>query len=234
MKRIDIIIGVLVSAGLHGGVLWGGELFDKANKALAKPTGDDQQIVAAAIDFKPDEEQEKPKPEETSPEDEKPDSDVTDSDSSADLSAASLPEPMNTVGVSDITTVIKPAPPVAPKEGSTTWAPPSKTTRAPDSSKFKEFVDFNKLDKKPVARSQIPPRYPFELKRQGISGDCTIQFFVDENGVVSDPVEVSSTHREFVKPCFDAVMQWRFTPGMKNGRKVATKMQQTVPFKLSN
>ena len=231
MNKIDIIVGVLVSAGLHGGVLFGGELVDMAKKHAATQGDDDQQIVAAQIDFTPPEPEEQPKDESA---EEVKDQQDSDADSSGDATAASLPEPMNTVGVSDITTVIKPAPPVAPKQGSTNWNPPSKQTRALDSSKFKEFVDFNKLDKKPQARSQIAPRYPFELKRQGISGDCTIQFFVDENGVVSDPVEVSSTHREFVKPCFDAVMQWRFTPGMKNGRKVATKMQQTFPFKLSN
>ncbi|HLP03006.1 MAG TPA: energy transducer TonB [Opitutaceae bacterium] len=230
MKKIDIIIGVLVSAGLHGGVLWGGELFNVAKQHVAKAGPAEDAIVAAQIDFEAPEEQ--PKPEEQQPE-EQEEQDVSDSDSSGDLAAASLPEPMNTVGVSDITTVIKPQPPVAPKAESTNWAPPSKTTRAIDSSKFKEFVDFAKLDKKPQARSQTPPRYPFELKRQGIQGECTVQFFVDENGVVSDPVVVSSTHQEFQKPCIDAVMQWRFSPGMKNGRKVATRMQQAFPFKLN-
>ena len=72
-----------------------------------------------------------------------------------------------------------------------------------------------------------------ELKRQGISGQCTVQFFVDENGVVSDPVVISASHEEFKKPSLDAVMQWRFSPGMKNGRKVATRMQQQFPYKLN-
>lgn len=232
MKRIDIIIGVVVSAGIHGGVLFGGELFSMATSHGPKPVDGDEQIVAAAIDFTPEEPQEKPK--EENQQDEQDEQDVTDSDNSGDLAAASLPEPMSSVGVSDITTVIKPAPPVAPKAESTNWAPPSKQTRALDTNKFKEFVDFNKLDKKPQARSQIPPRYPFELKRQGIQGECTVQFFVDENGEVSDPVVVSSSHQEFQKPCLDAVLQWRFSPGMKNGRKVATRMQQAFPFKLSN
>jgi hypothetical protein len=31
----------------------------------------------------------------------------------------------------------------------------------------------------------------------------------------------------------EAVMQWRFSPGMKNGRAVATRMQQTFPYKLN-
>jgi protein TonB len=232
MKRIDIIIGVLVSAGLHGGVLWGGELFDMAKKHGVKTEGEEQAIVAAAIDFTPEPEEEKLKNEDEQKTDDE-NKDVNDSDSSGDLAAASLPEPMNTVGVSDITTVIKPAPPVAPKTDSTNWAPPSKQTRSLDTNKFKEFVDFAKLDKKPQARSQTPPRYPFELKRQGIQGECTVQFFVDENGVVSDPIVVSTTHQEFQKPCLDAVMQWRFSPGMKNGRKVATRMQQAFPFKLN-
>ena len=231
MKRIDIIIGILVSAGLHGGVLWGGELIGKAKAHLAQQTQDNQSIVAAEIDFTAPEEA--PKPQDSDAK-ETEETEVTDSDNSGDLAAASLPEPMSSVGVSDITAVIKPAPPVAPKQGSTTWAPPSKQTRAPDSSKFKEFVDFAKLDKKPQARSQPGPRYPFELKRQGISGECTVQFFVDENGVVSDPIVVSASHEEFKKPCLDAVMQWRFSPGMKNGRKVATRMQQQFPFRVSN
>ena len=230
MKRIDIIIGILVSAGLHGGVLWGGELIGKAKAHLAHQTQEDQSIVAAEIDFSAPEEE--VKPQDTDPTDTE-ETDVTDSDNSGDLAAASLPEPMSSIGVSDITAVIKPAPPVAPKAGSTTWAPPSKQTRAPDSSKFKEFVDFAKLDKKPQARSQVPPRYPYELRRQGISGQCTVQFFIDENGVVSDPVVISSSHEEFKKPSLDAVMQWRFTPGMKNGRKVATRMQQQFPYKLN-
>ena len=232
MKKIDIIIGVLVSAALHGGVLGSSYLMDATKKHGVVQSGDDQQIVAAEIDFTP--EPEEVKPPEESADKESDDQDSSDSDNSGDSSAASLPEPMNTIGVSDITTVIKPAPPVAPKAESTTWAPPSKQTRQIDTSRFKEFVDFGKLDKKPQARSQIAPRYPFELKRQGISGECTVQFFVDENGVVSDPVEVSASHREFVKPCIDAVLQWRFSPGMKNGRKVATRMQQTFPFKLGN
>ena len=232
MKKIDIIIGVLVSAALHGGVLGSSYLMDATKKHGVVQSGDDQQIVAAEIDFTP--EPEEVKPPEESADKESDDQDSSDSDNSGDSSAASLPEPMNTIGVSDITTVIKPAPPVAPKAESTTWAPPSKQTRSLDTSRFKEFVDFGKLDKKPQARSQMAPRYPFELKRQGISGECTVQFFVDENGVVSDPVEVSASHREFIKPCLDAVLQWRFTPGMKNGRKVATRMQQTFPFKLGN
>jgi len=230
MKRIDIIIGILVSAGLHGGVLWGGQLFEKTARHAVQQAADDQTVIAAQIDFEAPEE-EKPKPEEQETQTEE--QNVNDSDSSGDLAAASLPEPMNTVGVSDITTVIKPSPPVAPKAESTTWAPPSKTTRALDTNKFKEFVDFNKLDKKPQARSQQPPRYPFELKRQGIQGQCTVQFFVDENGTVSDPVVISSSHQEFQKPCLEAVLQWRFSPGMKNGRKVATRMQQAFPFKLN-
>ena len=228
MKRIDLIIGILISAGIHGGVLWGGELFNPKTKKVVQQS-EETQLAAVPIDFTVKEE-EIPK-EETAEATE--DTDTSDSSDGADSAAASLPEPMNTVGVSDITTVIKPSPPVAPNKESVNWQPPSKQTRTLDSSKFKEFVDFNKLDKKPQARSQVPPRYPFEMKRQGISGQCTVQFFVDEKGVVSDAVEVSASHQEFIKPSLEAVMQWRFSPGMKNGRAVATRMQQTFPYKLN-
>ncbi len=233
MKRIDIIIGVLVSAGLHSGVLFGGELFEMAKKHGPAQAGDDQQITVTALDFTPEPEEVKPPEDENKTEDENND-ESSDSDSSGDSSAASLPEPMNTVGVSDITTVIKPTPPVAPKAESQNWNPPSKQTRTLDTNKFKDFVDLNKLDKRPQARSQMAPRYPFELKRQGISGECTVQFIVTSAGEVADAVVVSSSHKDFEKPCLEAVMQWKFTPGMKDGRKVTTRMQQMFPFKLSN
>lgn len=229
MKRIDLIVGVLVSLGIHGGVLGGGELFGSGTKKPVAVAADPQ-VIAALIDFAPPEE-EKVLEEVKDAVDNK---DTSDSDNSADAGAAALPEPMNTIGVSDITTVIKPSAPVAPRSDSVSWSPPSKQTRSIDSSKFKEFVDFAKLDKIPKARQQIAPRYPFELKRQGVSGECTVQFFVDEKGMVLDPIVVSSTHREFEKPSLDAVAQWRFSPGMKNGRAVATRMQQPIPFNIAN
>lgn len=229
MKRIDLIVGILVSVGIHGGVLGGGELFGSGKKKVVVAAADPQ-VVAALIDFSA--------PEEEKVIEESKDvvesKDTSDSDDGADAGAAALPEPMNTIGVSDITTVIKPSAPVAPRSDSVSWSPPSKQTRSIDSSKFKEFVDFAKLDKIPKARQQIAPRYPFELKRQGVSGECTVQFFVDEKGMVLDPIVVSSTHREFEKPSLDAVAQWRFSPGMKNGRAVATRMQQPIPFNIAN
>lgn len=228
MKRIDLIVGILVSVGIHGGVLGGGELFGSSKKAAAKQEADPQ-VLAALIDFAPPED-EKLKDETPAETDAK---DTSDSDNSADAGAAALPEPMNTIGVSDITTVIKPSAPVAPRSDSVTWAPPTKQNRV-DTSKFKEFVDISKLDKIPKARTQLAPRYPFDLKRQGISGECTVQFFVDDKGMVVDPIIFSSSHREFEKPSLDAIQQWRFSPGMKNGRAVATRTQLQFPFKLND
>ena len=227
MKRIDLIVGILVSVGIHGGVLGGGELFGPGKKKAIQQEADPQAITAQ-IDFAAPEEEVIPEESELTSED----TNVSDSDSSGDSAAASLPEPMNTIGVSDITTVIKPSPPVAPRSDSVAWQPPSKQTRTIDSSKFKEFVDFAKLDKIPKVRNPVGPRYPFELKRQGISGECTVQFFVDEKGMVVDPIVVSSSHREFEKPSLDAIIQWRFSPGMKNGRAVATRTQQQFPFNI--
>ena len=228
MKRIDLIIGVLVSAGIHGGVLWGGDLFNSNTKKIVHEQ-EESQLAAVPLDFTVKEEE----PVKDDPSEVKDAKDTADSSDSGDSAAASLPEPMNTIGVSNITTVIKPSPPVAPNKDSVAWQPPSKQTRTVDSGKFKEFVDFNKLDQKPAARSQPSPQYPFELKRQGISGQCTVQFFVDDKGEVSEPVVISSSRPEFEKPCLEVVMRWRFNPGKKNGRAVATRMQQQFPFTLN-
>ena len=132
MKKIDIIIGVLVSAGLHGGVLWGGELIGVASHHGPAQAADDQQIVAAEIDFTPEPEEEKP-PQEAADQ-QSDDQNSSDSDLGGDASAASLPEPMNTSASATSRPLSsrprrsprKPSPPLGPRRASR----PASSTRA--------------------------------------------------------------------------------------------------------
>ena len=229
MKRLDLVLGLAVSLGFHT-LLWGSSYF-------ASGSGDDngkrKKEEVPVIDVKFDqqeEEKEQPKPDEA-----KEAADAADASDAGESSAASLPEPMNTIAVSDITTVIKPSPPVAPRPESVNFNAPQSQRRAiEDSSKIPKFVDFSQLDKKPQVRYADSPRYPFEMQRQGINGTVVLNFIVDEKGNVRDPYEVSSSHREFVKPALDAIVKWRFSPGMKNGKAVTTRMQLPVAFKIQD
>ena len=72
------------------------------------------------------------------------------------------------------------------------------------------------------------------MKQAGISGSARVIFIVDENGRVRSPRIDSSTHREFEQPSIDAVLQWKFEPGMKDGRAVKTRMMLPLKFNLNN
>ena len=227
MRRIDIVLGITLSVVFHG-VLVGSSYWGSGRGGDAGgPKKDEVPVIDVKFD-QPEEEKQELKPDEA-----KEAADAVEASDAGDSSAASLPEPMNTQAVSDITAVIKPSPPVAPRPDSVNFKAPQNQRRAiEDSSKIPNFVDFGQLDKKPAIRYTDNPRYPFEMQRQGISGTVVLNFIVDEKGNVRDPYEVSSSHREFVKPAMDAIVKWRFTPGMKNGKAVTTRMQLPVAFKI--
>jgi protein TonB len=97
-----------------------------------------------------------------------------------------------------------------------------------------EVFELADLDKIPNPLHRVAPTYPYEMKQAGISGGTRIIFIVDENGRVRSPRIDSSTHREFEQASIDAVLQWRFEPGMKDGRAVRTRMMLPLKFNLNN
>jgi periplasmic protein TonB len=86
------------------------------------------------------------------------------------------------------------------------------------------------LDVIPRAIYQSQPIYPYEMRQAGVAGRVEIMFIVDDTGVVRQPRITSSSHREFEQAAIDAVMQWRFEPGTKDGKKVNTRVRQLLTF----
>lgn len=97
-----------------------------------------------------------------------------------------------------------------------------------------EIFELKDLDKIPNPLHRVAPTYPYEMKQAGISGWSRVIFIVDDNGRVRAPRIDSSSHREFEQPSIDAVLQWRFEPGMKDGRAVKTRMMLPLKFNLNN
>jgi TonB family protein len=96
------------------------------------------------------------------------------------------------------------------------------------------FYDFQ-VDK-PVA--QVPgrggPRYPDELKREGVEGKVFVRFVVDTMGhAVTETFRVlRQTHAEFATAVRRALPQLRFVPAERQGRKVAQLVEQPFEFAL--
>ncbi len=89
------------------------------------------------------------------------------------------------------------------------------------------------LDRQPVPRFQARPRYPFQLRKNGVAGEAVVDFVVDAEGKVVEPVAVRMTHEDFGAAAVDAVRRWQFQPGVKDGRAVATQLQVPIVFTLN-
>ncbi len=86
------------------------------------------------------------------------------------------------------------------------------------------------LDQRPRVIFQRLPQYPAELRKAGRQGTVYVVFSVDTKGRVSDPKVQRSTDPAFERPALDAVRQWRFEPGTRNGEKVSFRMRIPISF----
>lgn len=86
------------------------------------------------------------------------------------------------------------------------------------------------LDRIPQAVAQPAPQFPPNLRDDITEGQVVVGFIVDADGIVRDPRVISSTANEFERPAINGVLRWKFRPGMKGGKKVATRME--VPLKF--
>lgn len=87
-----------------------------------------------------------------------------------------------------------------------------------------------RLDTIPAPIDQARPIYPYDLRHAGVSGRVIVDFVVDNQGNVLNAFASSSTQAEFEGPAVQAVSQWVFRPGEKNGHGVFTHMQVPIVF----
>jgi len=216
--RKDLIIGILVSALLHGGVLWG---IQKPNTKTVKVADEDKNEIQMVMpEIEPEEEETVEELQEEAPQNQ--------------LAPPSLVDLPTVVPVQAFTQQIQPPPPpgLTPSRGAVVV--PVNKPGSQLGKGMKDLFNIADLDNPPQARFQPGPNYPFEMRRAGISGEVTVAFIVDSNGNVVEAYAVKSTQREFESPAVQAVMKWKFKPGRKGGRAVNTKMQVPIVFNLSD
>jgi TonB family protein len=86
------------------------------------------------------------------------------------------------------------------------------------------------LDRIPQAIAQPAPRVPQNPGLQ--NGVVRVSFVVDADGNVRDVKVIDSTDFLFETPAVEGVKRWKFRPGMKAGRKVATLMEVPIRFEF--
>ena len=95
-----------------------------------------------------------------------------------------------------------------------------------------EILPLETLDVKPEVTFQGRPRHPVRMRRAGIAGAALVEFIVDDQGKVRDARTIRAAHEDFGEAAMAAIMTWKFNPGFKNGRAVATRMQKIIRFEL--
>ena len=221
--RRDLIIGILVSALVHGGFVFGGELFKAGpKKAAAKEEAPTVEVLI---------------PPPLEPEEEIVDmTDVANEEPAASLAPPSLVDVPGVVNLNSITQAIQPPPP--PSLGKPTGLTNIPTGRPGTSnigSNLGNVFNLKDLDQQPQTRGmQAKPTYPFEMRRAGINGEVIVLFVVDTNGDVRDASVVRSTQREFEAAALQAVLKWKWKPGRKGGKAVAVRMQIPIVFNIND
>lgn len=96
-----------------------------------------------------------------------------------------------------------------------------------------DFASLADLDQRPRAIFQAAPNYPSELRKRNLEGSVQVVFLVDRDGKVVGPKVEKSTNPSFDRPAIEAVRQWKFEPGTRNGEKVSFKMRVPITFSAS-
>lgn len=85
----------------------------------------------------------------------------------------------------------------------------------------------------PRPMSRQAPKYPVELKKQGIEGSVEVRALVDSSGMVlSTEVKTSSGHESMDLAACQAVERWYFTPAESNNKPVEAHVAVKINFKL--
>ena len=81
-------------------------------------------------------------------------------------------------------------------------------------------------------RVQQALRYPEAAKKARIEGDVLVQFIVNEQGDVVDPVVLKGIGNGCDEAAISAIQRVRFRPGMMQGKPVKVRLERTVTFKI--
>ncbi len=95
-----------------------------------------------------------------------------------------------------------------------------------------DLFNLDDLDRVPVPLLQQPPVFPNHLKNEVREAEVVVDFIVGADGKVPWAKVYSSTHHGFEDAAVLGVSRWQFRPGIKNGRKVATRMRVPLKFRV--
>jgi protein TonB len=80
--------------------------------------------------------------------------------------------------------------------------------------------------------SNIPPDYPQESRKKGLTGEVMLKVIIDTNGKVLK-IEVLRGEEPFKSAAVAAVKKWQYTPAYYNNKPITVYRIIKIPFKLA-
>jgi TonB family protein len=213
-------LAVLVSAGVHALILWGGGPRPVPRPAATVQT---ERLIQMAM---PPLEDEKEDP-------------VTELEDTEQMPAVEVPRLMDLPSTVSLNSFVQPLEMNAALQTNLDTA---KLTAIPvriapagqrPGGGLKNLFDISQLDRVPEPVVQPPPVFPPNLKKAVDRAEVMVEFIVDVRGDTRDIHAISSTHSGFDQAAVDGVAKWRFRPGMKDGRKVNTHIRIPIRFLIT-
>jgi TonB family protein len=87
-------------------------------------------------------------------------------------------------------------------------------------------------DSQPRVLRQVEPEYSDAARTARVNGVVVLQITVDVKGNVLDPKVITSLGLGLDEKAIEAVRQWRFAPGYRDGKPVAMTVTVEVAFRL--
>jgi periplasmic protein TonB len=213
--RRDLVIGIIVSVMVHGGVAWIGQA-SKEGPPKRKPQEEERVIEIKMPPIEPEEQEasddtEKPIPIEFVP---PMQNDVPQPTLDTSFVQPLQPPPPENMQIAKAQVIVP--------QGGTEWKAGIK------------IFDESQLDQSPIPTFKPPPIYPFEMRQNGISAHVNVELVVDSRGNVHDAFVENSTNPKFDENSITAIMKWKFKPGRKDGHAVNVRMVERFDFNLDD
>jgi len=89
------------------------------------------------------------------------------------------------------------------------------------------------VDEPPRILRAVNPLYPYEAAKEKVEGRVVVQFVVTKEGTVAEPIVIESDPPGvFDKSALDAVYQYIFKPGIKDGQPVDCIVKLPMGYEL--
>jgi hypothetical protein len=100
------------------------------------------------------------------------------------------------------------------------------STAAPPKPADSEVFELAQLDTPPELKKPVKLRF----RKKGVTGEVTLKFIVTKEGKVRDIMVPTFNDSDFVEPAFRAYEGASYTPGMRGGVPVATRIEVKAVF----